>query len=72
MKIFGERILQLRKERKLGQEEVAKAVNISYHSYRRYENNEREPQASVIRDLADFFDVSTDYLLGKADSKGGS
>lgn len=69
MKIFGERVLQLRKERKLSQEVVAKAVNISYHSYRRYENDEREPQASVIRDLADFFGVSTDYLLGKTDLK---
>ena len=67
MKIFAERLLALRKARKVSQTDVAKEVGISFHSYRRYETDEREPNAQTIVALADFFNVSTDYLLGRKD-----
>ncbi len=37
-------------------------------TYQRYENAEREPDASALLALADFYEVSTDYLLGRTDS----
>ena len=64
---ISERILSLRKERGLNQEEIARQTGIGYRSYRRYESGEREPTASTIITLADFFQVSADYLLGRTD-----
>lgn len=69
MKILAERLLQLRKEKKLRQEDVAKELGISFNSYCRYEHDEREPNAPVIVAMADFFEVSADYLLGRKDER---
>ncbi len=38
-------------------------------SYCRYESGEREPTASVLVRIADFYNVTTDYLLGRSDEK---
>ena len=69
MSILSERILSLRKERGLKQEEVADQTGIGYRSYRRYEAGEREPNASTVVILADYFNVSADYLLGLTDER---
>ena len=65
MEILAQRLLELRKSRGLKQEDVAMESGIAYRSYRRYESGEREPTASVLCKLADFYGVSTDYLLGR-------
>lgn len=49
------------------QEEVAAGLKIAMRSYCRYEYGEREPQVSVLWRMADFFDVSIDYLVGRSD-----
>ena len=67
MKILGERLFELRKSRKLTRQMVSEAISISAKSYERYENDERDPVAPVIVALADYFGVSTDYLLGRTD-----
>ena len=67
MSVLSQRILLLRKERGLKQEEAAEGCGIGYRSYRRYESGERKPGASAIVALADFFGVSADYLLGRTD-----
>lgn len=67
MEILAQRLLLLRKEKHLRQEDVADAVGISFNSYRRYEKNEREPMAPTIAALADFYGVSADYLLGRTE-----
>ena len=72
MSILSERILSLRKERGLKQEEVADQTGIGYRSYRRYEAGEREPNASTIVILADYFNVSADYLLGRTLTRDGT
>ncbi|MCI8537277.1 MAG: helix-turn-helix transcriptional regulator [Oscillospiraceae bacterium] len=69
MKILSERLLILRKERQLSQPQTAKELGISFPSYCRYEHNERDPSAPVIVAMADFFDVSADYLLGRTDER---
>jgi len=64
-----ERILLLRKEKDLNQDEAAEIVGISLSSYRRYENGTREPGAAVLRKLADLYGVSIDYLVGRSDDR---
>ena len=49
------------------QEEVAKGMKIAVRSYCRYEYGEREPNASVLWRMADFYGVTIDYLVGRAD-----
>lgn len=62
------RLDELKKDRKLMQKQIAEGVNLPVRTYRRYEKGEREPSASIIVSLADFFNVSTDYLLGRTDN----
>lgn len=69
MKIFSERLIQLRSEKKISQTTVAQAAGIVLRTYQRYENNERLPEIDVACKLADFFDVSLDYLCGRSEGK---
>ena len=67
MKIFQERLVELRKERHFSQREMAKFLNISQPSYIRYENGKAEPSLENLSKIARIFDVSTDYLVGLSD-----
>jgi len=67
MATFGERLRQLRHEKKLGQKAIAGLLNVSISSIGKYENEERTPSPSAINKLADFFQVSTDYLFGRSE-----
>ena len=67
MKIFQERLIELRKERHFSQREMAKFLNISQPSYIRYENGKAEPSLENLSKIARIFDVSTDYLVGLSD-----
>lgn len=69
---LSERMLSLRKEKKLNQEDAAKQSGLTFHSYRRYESGEREPNASTLWKLADFFNVTIDYLVGRTDDPGAN
>ena len=51
--------------KKLTQQEVANALNISVQAYSHYETGRREPDFNTLTRLANFFNVTTDYLLGK-------
>lgn len=61
--MLGKKLKELRENIKLSQSEVARRLNISRQSYNFYENNKREPDLYLIKKIALFFDVSTDYLL---------
>ncbi len=66
--VFGERIKLLRIEHKWTQEYVCEKLNISSGALSRYETSMYEPKSlELIKDFADLFGVSTDYLLGKSD-----
>ena len=60
-------MLSLRKERKLKQEELTELIGIPIRTYRRYEIGEREPTVSALWKIADFYNVSVDYLIGRTD-----
>lgn len=66
--VFGERIKQLRVERQWTQEYVCEKLNISSGALSRYETSMYEPKSlELVKDFANLFGVSTDYLLGKSD-----
>lgn len=67
MATFGERLRLLRRERKMGQKVIAGLLNVSISSIGKYENEERTPSPTAINKLADFFQVSTDYLFGRSE-----
>lgn len=64
---FSERLVELRKARNLTQKQVYEGVGMSMLGYQRYEYGEREPSYQKLIALADFFDVSLDYLCGRSD-----
>ena len=68
MSDLSERLYSLRKEHGLTQEDAAKELGISMKSYCRYEKDEREPSASVLIQMARFYQVSLDYLVGLKDT----
>ena len=68
MSDLNKRLQQLKSERKLLQKDIAAAVHLSLRSYQRYENGQREPTADILITLADYFDVSLDYLVGRSDN----
>ena len=67
MKIFQERLIEQRKINKLTQRQVAETLGVSQPSYIRYENGTSEPNLTNLKTLADLFDVSVDYLLGRTE-----
>lgn len=64
MLIFAERIKELREQNKLSLATLSQKLGVSDAAICKWENNIAEPKASYIRTIADFFEVSTDYLLG--------
>ncbi len=67
MQIFSERLLDLRKEKGISQAALAKSLEVSYAVVCYWETNRSEPTAPNLVKIADFFDVSVDYLLGRTD-----
>ncbi len=65
MPILNERLIYLKDKYKLLQKTVAEQNNINLRTYQRYETGEREPPISTLIKLADFFNVSLDYLTGR-------
>lgn len=63
----GNRIKELRIKHDLTQKELAKEINTTQTNIGRWEKNLNDPAASFIIRLADFFQCSTDYLLGRED-----
>ncbi|MBO1680387.1 helix-turn-helix transcriptional regulator [Bittarella massiliensis] len=67
MPTLGERLTFLQAERQLLKKDIAAAAGLSLMGYYRYERGERQPPADVLIALADYFDVSLDYLVGRSD-----
>lgn len=63
---LSERLTQLKKERGLLQKDIAKAIGLSVVGYQRYEYGTRQPTVDTLIKLADYFNVSLDYLTGRA------
>ena len=64
---LSEMLITLRKEFKVPQSSIAKAVGVSTTHYQNYEYGKHEPTTTILISLADYFDVSLDYLVGRSD-----
>ena len=62
---FGDRLKDLRQEKQIGQVELAKEIGVSKGVISLWENQLREPGMSSLIKLANFFNVSIDYLVGR-------
>jgi transcriptional regulator with XRE-family HTH domain len=72
MSIFGKRLKELRNEKDLTQEKLGQIFNVRKGTISNWENGNRFPNEETLIKLADFFDVSVDYLLGRTDSGPGT
>ncbi len=59
---------RFRKEFKVTQKQAASAANVAERVYQSYEYGKVVPTATVLIALADYFDVSLDYLVGRSDN----
>lgn len=64
---FGEHLKNLRKSKGLTQKQLAEKLNVSERGIQNYELGERKPTYDILIAIADFFDVSLDYLVGRSD-----
>lgn len=65
--LLGERLKELREERGFTQKQIAEKLGLHSVTYLHYEKSQREPPLCVLAEMAQFFEVSTDYLLGLTD-----
>lgn len=65
---FSDRLREVRNTRDKKQREAADTCGVSLRTYQLYEQGKNEPNIAKLIALADFFDVSLDYLLGRADT----
>lgn len=65
---FAERLRQCRKENNNTQKQIARAIGTIEQNYQRYERGTQQPTLPVLVALADYFDVSLDYLVGRSDN----
>lgn len=67
--MFSERLIQLRKEKKLFQEDLANILNLAQTTISSWEKGRTTPDNDMLMALANYFDVSIDYLLGRSDNR---
>lgn len=67
MKEFAEKLLELRKDKGISQAKLAKDLEVSYGVVCYWETNRSEPTAPNLVKIANYFNVSVDFLLGRKD-----
>lgn len=63
------RLKDLREDNDITQAEIAEILNIKQNTYSQYENQKRDIPISLLWKLADYYDTSIDYLVGRTDKK---
>lgn len=66
--IFSARLLALRKSKRISQQALAEHLGVSSHQVSKMETGKRSASLEVACALADYFDVSLDYLVGRSDN----
>lgn len=69
MNKLAQRLKELRSAKKITQKEFSEILDLSMRGYQNYETAQREPKIDQLIQIADFFDVSLDYLVGRSDKK---
>ena len=66
---FAMRLKKLREQKRLNQTELANLIKVSNGSISKWERGDRQPDYETLENIADTFNVTIDYLLGRSDSK---
>lgn len=66
--MFKDNLKKLRKEKKITQEELSKIIGVERSSIGKYESSGVIPSVDVLNKIADYFNVSVDYLLGRSNA----
>ena len=69
MESFKVRVKELRKEKRFTQREMGEQLGITMRAYQCYEQGTRYPEFPGLIKLADFFDVSLDYVVGRSNHR---
>lgn len=69
MSLFSDRLKNLREEKKILAKELASSLNVEPATITNWEKGKRFPREDMLIRIADFFDCTTDYLLGRTDNK---
>ncbi|PAE70601.1 helix-turn-helix domain-containing protein [Bacillus licheniformis] len=67
--MFNKKLIALRKSKKLTQEEMALKIGVHRGTYANYERGHRQPDYETLKKIADFFEVTTDYLLDRSEKE---
>lgn len=68
MQVLAKRLKELRESRRIYQREMAEYLGMSFRGYQGYETNQSDPKLKTLIAIADYFGVSTDYLMGRTDA----
>ncbi|MCL1788792.1 MAG: helix-turn-helix transcriptional regulator [Oscillospiraceae bacterium] len=68
MATLSERLKELRKSRNVTQKQISEYIKTDQRNYRRYEAGITDPTTKFAIRIADFYDVSIDYLVGRSDN----
>ena len=69
---FGNNLKKIRQENEMTQEELAKKINTSRSNIANYENDKNMPSIETLNNLSEVLNCSTDYLLGKSDTRNNT
>ncbi len=69
---FGNNLKKIRQEHEMTQEELAKEINTSRSNIANYENDKNMPSIETLNNLSEVLNCSTDYLLGKSDTRNNT
>ena len=69
---FAQRLVELRKEKKITQTGLAEALHVAKGTVSVWERGVRKPEFDTLEDICDLFDVSLGYLLGEVDERGNA
>lgn len=72
MESFGARLKKLRLEKEMTQEQLGKIFNVTNVGIAKWESNDRFPDKVTLVNIAEYFHVTIDYLLGRTDSPSGN
>lgn len=67
--MLGQKIRDLRKQKRLSQTELGKYIGVSQTTVTAWEKGRAEPSSGYLSKLADYFNVTTDYLLGRPEKQ---
>ena len=68
MQLLAKRLKELREGRRIYQRELAEILGMSFRGYQNYETGQSEPKLATLIVLADYYQVSIDYLVGRTDA----